>query len=249
MMFSLINFKEGDEVFYKEGKEIHKAKFVSLLENANADKITFGLNVETESGEMDVVLNHSLIEKNEYDAIANKVKTKTKGRKKMAKVETVIEGETVETEVTETKKAKKAKKEKVPTADVKVAKEVELKPTLKGINQILASEGRSLAKGDSYHDYILLGKDGEVEATFSYRKPVKELFAAIQTDSSTEAILAYVDGTKPAKKAKKEVVVEEVLEADDLAEDADDTDDDSDDDDSDDSDYADIEENIEDEDL
>ncbi len=253
MMFSLINFKEGDEVFYKEGKEIHKAKFVSLLENANSDRITFGLNVETESGEMDVVLNHSLIEKNEYDAIANKVKTKTKGRKKMAKVETVIEGETVETEVTETKKAKKAKKEKVPTADVKVAKEVELKPTLKGINQILASEGRSLAKGDSYHDYILLGKDGEVEATFSYRKPVKELFAAIQADSSTEAILAYVDGTKPAKKAKKEVVVEEVLEADDLAEDADDADaddDDSDaDDDFDDSDYADIEENIEDEDL
>ena len=250
MMFSLINFKEGDEVFYKEGKEIHKAKFVSLLENANADKITFGLNVETESGETDVVLNHSLIEKNEYDAIANKVKTKTKGRKKMAKVETVIEGAVVETVVTETKKAKKAKKEKVPTADVKVAKEVEIKPTLKGINQILADEGRSLAKGDSYHDYILLGKDGEVEATFSYRKPVKELFTAIQIDSSTEAILAYVDGTKPAKKAKKEVVVEEVLEADDLAEDS--ADDDSDDDDSDYADDdadADIEEDIEDEDL
>ena len=202
MMFNLISFKNGEEVFYKEGKEVFKGKYVSLLENANADKITFGINVEKENGEIDVVLNHSLIEKNEYDAIANKIKTKTKGRKKMAQTQTVIEGEVVETEVTETKKAKRAKKEKVATTDVKVAKQVEIKPTLKGINQLLADSGRSLIKGDSYHDYVLLDADGNAEATFTYRKPVKDLFAAIQTDDSTEAILTYVDAAKPAKKAK-----------------------------------------------
>ena len=246
MMFNLISFKNGEEVFYKEGKEVFKGKYVSLLENANADKITFGINVEKENGEIDVVLNHSLIEKNQYDAITNKVKTKTKGRKKMAQAQTVIEGEVVETEVVETKKAKRAKKEKVATADVKVAKQVEIKPTLKGINQLLADSGRSLVKGDSYHDYILLDADGKAEATFTYRKPVKDLFTAIQTDASTEAILTYVDAAKPAKKAKKEVVVEEVMEADVLAEDADDSDDDADYADDDDSD---IEEDIEDEDL
>ena len=47
MMFNLISFKNGEEVFYKEGKEVFKGKYVSLLENANADKITFGINVET----------------------------------------------------------------------------------------------------------------------------------------------------------------------------------------------------------
>lgn len=227
MMFNLISFKNGEEVFYKEGKEVFKGKYVSLLENANADKITFGINVEKENGEVDVVLNHSLIEKNEYDAIANKVKTKTKGRKKMTQAQTVVEGEVVETEV---KKVKKAKKEKVATTDVKVAKQVEIKPTLKGINQLLADSGRSLIKGDSYHDYVLLDADGNAEATFTYRKPVKDLFTAIQTDASTEAILTYVDAAKPAKKAKKEVVVEDTMDADDSDDiDADDDADDSDD--------------------
>lgn len=227
MMFNLISFKNGEEVFYKEGKEVFKGKYISLLENANADKITFGINVEKENGEVDVVLNHSLIEKNEYDAIANKVKTKTKGRKKMTQAQTVVEGEVVETEV---KKVKKAKKEKVATTDVKVAKQVEIKPTLKGINQLLADSGRSLIKGDSYHDYILLDADGNAEATFTYRKPVKDLFAAIQTDASTEAILTYVDAAKPAKKTKKEVVVEDAMDADDSDDiDANDDADDSDD--------------------
>lgn len=227
MMFNLISFKNGEEVFYKEGKEVFKGKYISLLENANADKITFGINVEKENGEVDVVLNHSLIEKNEYDAIANKVKTKTKGRKKMTQAQTVVEGEVVETEV---KKVKKAKKEKVATTDVKVAKQVEIKPTLKGINQLLADSGRSLIKGDSYHDYILLDADGNAEATFIYRKPVKDLFAAIQTDASTEAILTYVDAAKPAKKTKKEVVVEDAMDADDSDDiDANDDADDSDD--------------------
>ena len=227
MMFNLISFKNGEEVFYKEGKEVFKGKYVSLLENANADKITFGINVEKENGEVDVVLNHSLIEKNEYDAIANKVKTKTKGRKKMTQAQTVVEGEVVETEV---KKVKKAKKEKVATTDVKVAKQVEIKPTLKGINQLLADSGRSLIKGDSYHDYVLLDADGNAEATFTYRKPVKDLFTAIQTDASTEAILTYVDAAKPTKKAKKEVVVEDTMDADDSDDiDADDDADDSDD--------------------
>ena len=153
MMFNLISFKNGDEVFYKEGKEVYKAKYVSLLENANADKITFGINVEKENGEMDVVLNHSLIEKNEYDAIANKLNNKkTRGRKKMTtvKTETVID-----TEVTEKAKTTKAKKEKVAVEKVakapKAPKVEVVKPNLKGINTLL-DEGRTLIKGETYHD-------------------------------------------------------------------------------------------------
>lgn len=245
MMFNLISFKNGDEVFYKEGKEVYKAKYVSLLENANADKITFGINVEKENGEMDVVLNHSLIEKNEYDAIANKLNNKkTRGRKKMTtvKTETVID-----TEVTEKAKTTKAKKEKVAVEKVakapKAPKVEVVKPNLKGINTLL-DEGRTLIKGETYHDYILLDADGESLGSFKYRKPVKDLFAAIELDNSTEAILAYADAAKPAKKEKvaKTPVVEEVMETEDeLLDEADDLEDD---------DYSDdIEEDIEDENL
>jgi hypothetical protein len=244
-MFNLISFKNGDEVFYKEGKEVYKAKYVSLLENANADKITFGINVEKENGEMDVVLNHSLIEKNEYDAIANKLNNKkTRGRKKMTtvKTETVID-----TEVTEKAKTTKAKKEKVAVEKVakapKAPKVEVVKPNLKGINTLL-DEGRTLIKGETYHDYILLDADGESLGSFKYRKPVKDLFAAIELDNSTEAILAYADAAKPAKKEKvaKTPVVEEVMETEDeLLDEADDLEDD---------DYSDdIEEDIEDENL
>lgn len=247
MMFNLISFKNGDEIFYKEGKEVYKAKYVSLLENANADKITFGINVEKENGEMDVVLNHSLIEKNEYDAIANKLNTKkTRGRKKMTtvKTESVIDA----TEVTEKTKTKKAKKEKVAVEKVpkapKAPKAEVVKPNLKGINSLL-DEGRTLIKGETYHDYILLDANGESLGSFKYRKPVKDLFAAIEADNSTEAILAYADAAKPAKKekvAKKAAVVEEVMETEDeLLDETDDLEGD---------DYSDdIEEDIEDEDL
>lgn len=202
MMMSLINFKEGDEVFYKEGKEIHKGKFVSMLENAKNDQITFGLNIENEKGEKDVILNHFLIQKDEYDAIVEKANNKkTKGRKKMTKIETA---ESV-VETVEKVKTKKAKKEKVATADVKVEKAEVIKPTLKGINQLLAAsdDKRTLAKGDSYHDYVLLDENSEVVAEFKYRKPVKDLFAAIEADCSTEAILDYVASVAPVKKEVK----------------------------------------------
>lgn len=246
MMFNLISFKNGDEIFYKEGKEVYKAKYVSLLENANADKITFGINVEKDNGEMDVVLNHSLIEKNEYDAIANKINTKkTRGKKKMTtvKTETVIDA----TEVTEKTKTKKAKKEKVAVEKVAKAPKAEVvKPNIKGINTLL-DEGRTLIKGETYHDYVLLDASGESLGSFKYRKPVKDLFAAIELDNSTEAILAYADAAKPAKKEKvaKTPVVEEVMETEDeLLDEMDDADEDVED-------YSDedIEEDIEDEDL
>lgn len=216
MMMSLINFKEGDEVFYKEGKEIHKAKFVSLLENAKNDKITFGINIENEKGEKDVILNHFLIQKDEYDAIVEKANNKkTKGRKKMTKIETA---ESV-VETVEKVKTKKAKKEKVATADVKVEKAEVIKPTLKGINQLLAAsdDKRTLAKGDTYHDYVLLDENSEVVAEFKYRKPVKELFAAIEADSSTEAILDYVASVAPVKKEVKAQPVAKIRKAKEVA--------------------------------
>lgn len=209
MMMSLINFKEGDEVFYKEGKEIHKGKFLSMLENAKNDQITFGLNIENEKGEKDVILNHFIIQKDEYDATVEKANNKkTKGRKKMTKIETAEN--TVE--VIEKVKTKKAKKEKVAVEDV-VASEA-IKPTLKGINQLLAASNdkRTLAKGDTYHDYILLDENSEVVAEFKYRKPVKDLFAAIEVDASTEAIIAYVDSLAPAKKEKKVKETDPVVE-------------------------------------
>ena len=230
MMMSLINFKEGDEVFYKEGKEIHKAKFVSLLENAKNDKITFGINIENEKGEKDVILNHFLIQKDEYDAIVEKANNKkTKGRKKMTKIETA---ESV-VETVEKVKTKKAKKEKVATAEVKVEKAEVIKPTLKGINQLLAAsdDKRTLVKGDTYHDYVLLDANSEVVAEFKYRKPVKELFAAIETDASTEAILDYVASVAPVKKEVKAKPVAKIRKAKEVApvveDDAIDEDDDS----------------------
>jgi len=239
MMFNLISFKNGDEVFYKEGKEVYKAKYVSLLENANADKITFGINVEKDNGEMDVVLNHSLIEKNEYDAIANKINTKkTRGKKKMTTATTTA----IDTEVvTEKVKTKKAKKEKVAVEKVAKAPKAEVvKPNLKGINTLL-DEGRTLIKGETYHDYVLLDSAGETLASFKYRKPVKDLYAAIELDNSTEAIIAHVDSIKPAKKEKVAKVVEVMETDEDLVDEMDDSVDD---------DYADdIEEDIDDENL
>jgi hypothetical protein len=173
---------------------------------------------------MDVVLNHSLIEKNEYDAIANKVNTKkTRGRKKMTTAtttETVIDS----TETVEKTKVKKAKKEKV--AVEKVAKapkdpKVEVvKTNLKGINTLL-DEGRTLIKGDTYHDYILLDAAGEVLTSFRYRKPVKDLYAVIEADNSTEAIIAHIDSIKPAKKEAVEV---DDVQSDDASDDIDNAD-------------------------
>jgi hypothetical protein len=242
-MFNLISFKNGDEVFYKEGKEVYKAKYVSLLENANADKITFGINVEKENGEIDVVLNHSLIEKNQYDEIANKINTKkTRGKKKMTTATTTVIDAEVVTEKVKTKKVKKEKVAVEKVAKAPKAPKVEVvKPNLKGINTLL-DEGRTLIKGETYHDYVLLDAAGETLANFKYRNPVKDLYAAIEADNSTEAIIAHVDSIKPAKKEKvaKAAVVQEAMDSeDDMLDEMDDSDDDADD----------SEEDIDDEDL